>query len=571
MAEYQNLCLGCMRPLPVGMQVCPNCSRNNDEIQPSLYLPKRSVLCGKYLIGLVKETASDCVTYAAFDIVIKKPVFICEFLPENLAIRDEISDNVRPRAGYEAMYGACLQSFVSLWQTIQTLNEVPALPTVYEVFGLNSTVYAVCESFESITLDEYFTATESLLSWERVKKVFRPIVTALMQLNSRGIIHGRVSLSTILVGADGKLRLSGFSIPQAKSNVIELRSPCSAGYSPLELSDTRLTICKNTDVYSLAAVMYTAITGLQVQNAADRAVNDLMVIPSDVAQKLPQKVIETIVSALRVHPENRLRSMQEFYDALYRTEGQLGSLQPETNNDSLSVFQTEPETEETPEPKTRPEKDSGPVAMTIKVFLTLLIVLSMLFVTAYSTFLYKYIEVGLLDNALSAVSFLPMNSGAEGEKPEESESTTEDRTTAWKLQYVTVPNFRLLTYSEILQNAAFKRNFEISFEFEASDEVEKNSVISQSVEPGESVEQGSQIIVTISSGKPKIVLKDVMGMNYDEAYRLLTADGFNVEKVVRKNPGIMKPDTVCNMSLVAGIEFEKGTSVTLTVWGEIGG
>lgn len=569
MAEYQNLCLGCMHPLPVGTQVCPNCSRNNNEVQPSPYLPKRSILCEKYLIGLVKETATDCVTYAAFDISRQCPVFVCEFLPENLAVRNDGTHELRPRVGYEAMFGACFQSFVSLWQTLHTLNGIPALPNVIEVFGLNSTVYAVYDSFESITLDEYFTATEKQLDWERAKKVFSPIIVALIQLNSRGIVHGRVSPSTILVGADGRLRLSGFSIPQAKSNVIELRSDCAPGYSPLELSDRRLSICANTDVYSIMAVMYTALTGSKVQPAAERAVSDLMVIPSEIAQKLPKDAIELIVSALQVHPENRLSSMQALYDSLYR----------ESSEHSAAVLPVMPvkgdaETSEAMTKKSAPrelnaenKKESGAVALTFKVFITLIIVLSMAFVTAYSTFLYKYIDVGFLDDALAAVSFLPMNGERRNEK--QAETTATAQTTNTDAIYVTVPNFKILTYREIFDNTAFKRNFDIEYKFETSETVEKNSVIAQSVSPGESVEQGTKIVVTVSSGKPKVVLKDVIGKEYDEAYNILTEDGFVVEKVVRKNTGAMKVGTVCNMSLVAGLEFEKGTTVTLTVWGEI--
>ena len=60
-----------------------------------------------------------------------------------------------------------------------------------------------------------------------------------------------------------------------------------------------------------------------------------------------------------------------------------------------------------------------------------------------------------------------------------------------------------------------------------------------------------------------------MGMEYEDAAELLTKDGFNVQKVVKKNNGTRVSGTVCTMSLVAGLEFEKGTTVTLTVWGDI--
>ena len=80
--------------------------------------------------------------------------------------------------------------------------------------------------------------------------------------------------------------------------------------------------------------------------------------------------------------------------------------------------------------------------------------------------------------------------------------------------------------------------------------------------------KGTKITVVVSSGKPYVVLKDVMGMKYEDAYDLLSKDGFSVQKVTKKNNGTREPGTVCNMSLVAGLEFEKGTTITLTVWGE---
>ena len=60
-----------------------------------------------------------------------------------------------------------------------------------------------------------------------------------------------------------------------------------------------------------------------------------------------------------------------------------------------------------------------------------------------------------------------------------------------------------------------------------------------------------------------------MGMKYEDAADVLTKDGFVVQKVIKKNNGTRVPGTVCTMSLVAGLEFEKGTTVTLTVWGEV--
>ena len=82
--------------------------------------------------------------------------------------------------------------------------------------------------------------------------------------------------------------------------------------------------------------------------------------------------------------------------------------------------------------------------------------------------------------------------------------------------------------------------------------------------------KGTTVKIVVSSGKPTVVLDDVMGMQYVDAYELLTQKGFVVSKVMTRNDGTHTVGEVCLMSQVAGLTFEKGTEVTLTVWDSSG-
>ncbi len=563
-----------MHELPLGAEVCPNCSKSTREPQHAPLLAKRFVLDERYLIGLCLSSSPDSVVYSGLDLKSGRRVSICEFLPKNLIVRGEGESRVRIRVGYDPMYTACIQSFATLWKTLGSLNGMTALPRIKEVFSANSTAYAVFETVECISLEEYFKSSEKKLDWPRIKTVFKPVLEALKALGSRGIVHAAVSPSTVLVGADGKLHLSGPSISQTKSDVIELRAPSAVGYSPLELSDRRLRIGTYTDVYSVMAVMYTVLTGLKPQNAADRAVNDMMVIPYEIAKDLDKKTIETILSALQVYPEARIKTVDELYSLLYQSPVQSGILPVQNLPKPQPVPPKEadkPKAEEKPE-ETKPaaaetHEESGS-ALTFKIVVAALLIAAMVFVTAYSTLLYRYFDVPFLDKALSAMTFLPMNGETKEHttKPKTTKSESSSSTKAAK--NVVVANFTQLTYRDILSNETFNKNFKIEFTFEPSNEVEKNSIISQSIPAGESVPQGTQITIVVSSGKPYVVLRDVMGMKYEDAYDLLTKDGFKVQKVLIKNNGTRVAGTVYTMSLVAGLEFEKGTTVTLSVWDE---
>lgn len=565
--DLQRLCLGCMQEMPYGAQVCPSCSRNVNEPQHSPLLAKKTVVAGRYLVGLCVSSSTDSVVYSAFDMKNERRVFLCEFLPKNLVIRGEGETTVRVRIGYDAMYASCFQSFVELWKTLMELNGTPALPVVKEILSANSTAYAVYESVDCITFEEYLSSNEKKLDWKRIKFVFKPVLAALVGLSERGIVHAAVSPQTILVGADGKLHLSGFSIPQTKSDVIELRSVFAFGYSPLELSDRRLNVGGFTDVYSVMAVMYTALTGARPQNAADRAVNDMMVIPHEYAQSLPKSELETMMLALKVYPEARLRSVSQLYARLYSAPEEEKTAEKSQPQSSPSGTD-KPANRESPTKKPTEVKPESVSSIAFKVIFTVVVVAAMVFVTAYSTALYKYFSVPFLDDALSAMSFLPMNAETTERK---EESTTEEKTTADTAPSVPsdpviVGDFTGRNYRDIVNNETFKNNFEFEYTFEPSSTVEKNFIISQSVSTGKTVQKGTKIELVVSSGKPYVVLKDVAGMQYAEAYDLLTKDGFEVQKVLLENNGKRESGTVYTMSLVAGLEFEEGTTVTLSVW-----
>jgi beta-lactam-binding protein with PASTA domain len=129
-----------------------------------------------------------------------------------------------------------------------------------------------------------------------------------------------------------------------------------------------------------------------------------------------------------------------------------------------------------------------------------------------------------------------------------------------------VPDFKVHTYDSVKTNEVFNRNFTIKYKFQASKDFDKNSIISQSLTPGESVLSGSQITLVISEGIAQIELVDVIGMPYQAAKEKLEQAGFTVKQDLRKNDGSQSEGEVFLMSKVAGLEFDEGTEIVLSVW-----
>jgi serine/threonine-protein kinase len=174
-----------------------------------------------------------------------------------------------------------------------------------------------------------------------------------------------------------------------------------------------------------------------------------------------------------------------------------------------------------------------------------------------------------MNNVFSSFSFLPINKGTEDVGANVDDVTTTKSPVEYERSYVTVPDFKVHTYDSVKTNEVFNRNFTIKYKFQASKDYEKNEIISQSLTPGESVLSGSQITLVISEGVAQIELVDVIGMPYQAAKEKLEQAGFTVKQDLRKNDGKQTAGEVFLMSKVAGLEFDEGTEIVLTVWDKV--
>lgn len=78
------------------------------RLAPALpYLPIRSVVANRYLVGKVLEFNGDGVTYAGWDMTERIAVKVREFLPDAICSRENGETQVRVMQGCERAYTDC--------------------------------------------------------------------------------------------------------------------------------------------------------------------------------------------------------------------------------------------------------------------------------------------------------------------------------------------------------------------------------------------------------------------------------------------------------------------------------
>ena len=382
-----------------------------------------------------------------------------------------------------------------------------------------------------------------------------------------------------------------FSIPQCYSSVEELRVRPVPGFSPIELFGENASLSAASDVYSVMALLYYSITGLVPPTATKRAVKDTMVLPAAVASTLSSKVIDCFVKSLSVYPQNRISTIDEVISLLSTISTPRNAASPaapaapaaeeapahETNPEAEAEYEDEiqdkpyyeeDESEENTPAKKSKSSSGSLITLAVSTFLGVVVACTVLFTVLYATFLYKSIDVPVLDNLLGSFSFLPMNEEVTDVYTPNYDTSTTISPEPTEKSYVTVPDFTSHTRDSIKTNETFNERFVIIYTEDYSDEVPKDAIIAQSLEKGESVLSGTEITVVVSLGAKPIELPNVIGMQYSKAEKELKDRGFTVKKEVMENKGGHKENEVYLMDKVAGLEFEKGTEIVLSVWGK---
>ncbi|MFR9110239.1 MAG: PASTA domain-containing protein [Acutalibacteraceae bacterium] len=529
-----HLCMSCMREIGDENQ-CPYCGFHADSPQLAPYLPLRTVVAERYLAGKLLDYNGDGATYMGWDLEMNAPVTIREFLPDSIAERREDLTLV-PMAGCEITYRDCYQSFLELWRKLARMRGLSALILVFDIVEDHGTAYAISEYMEGVSLREYLLRSPSgYLSWEQARILFMPVLSTLGTLHSAGIIHRGISPTTLIVGKNGKMRITGFSIWQARTARGDLTAQLFPGYAAIEQYGFEGQQGPWTDIYAFSAVLYRTLIGSTPLEATSRVTNDRLMVPGKFAEQLPAYVINALMNGLQILPEDRTRTVDQLRAEL--------SAAPGTSTAAIAYAGKEDAPYQEPVPSGRKKSASGSKTALIAGLASIaacLVIFAVLSLTVWRE------DIGMF-----------FTGGA----------STQASSNAPEL--VKVPDFRGLNYNNIKSNTDYTNAFFFETEYQDSDTQGKDVVLSQNIAYGTEVPKGSTIKLVLSSGNEEITLPDFKGQNYATVKLKLEEMGFQCRAIVEKNDDSERAGKVAEMLTTPEKGYKKGTVIYVKVWGEV--
>jgi serine/threonine protein kinase len=269
-------------------------------------LSSGQVLQNRYRIMALLGQGGMGAVYRAWDNRLNVPVAIKEMIPQP-GLAPQMLDALRRQFHQEA--------------TILAQLSHPNLVRVSDFFEEGGNAYLVMEFVEGHSLADLI-ATYGPLPEAQVLDWAGQLLDALAYCHARGVIHRDIKPQNIIIRPDGRPVLVDFGLvklwdPRDPRTQTVIRAMGTPEYAPPEQYGVAGHTDPRSDLYSLGATLYHALTGQAPPSATDRIVNPAALQPPRrISPQVSPSTEAAILRALALQPEARFQSAAEMRAAL---------------------------------------------------------------------------------------------------------------------------------------------------------------------------------------------------------------------------------------------------------------
>jgi len=278
-------------------------------------LPGKQLQNGHYRISRFRNSGGFGITYIARD-ALNRDVVLKECYVESFCRRE--NSTVLPRSDTARQHlQRALACFGEEARILAMMNH-PNIVRIHQLFEENGTSYMALDYISGHDLVEIVDEKKSMLTPGQIVRMSERLISALSHIHDRGVIHCDVSPDNICVTPAGEPVLIDFGAARhVVDGVVQRHAGFTLvkdGYSPPELYQTNGVCAVQSDVYSLAASLYYAITGRAPIDGetrlraviADRP--DPLITLAGAVPGYPPGFLATIDKAMSVEPDERFAS-----------------------------------------------------------------------------------------------------------------------------------------------------------------------------------------------------------------------------------------------------------------------
>jgi len=270
----------------------------------------------EYRVDSVLGHGGFGITYLAKDTNLEQWVAIKEYLPNDLAVREGLSTVYAKSTSDETAFDWGLQRFIIEARTLAQFHHANIV-RVTRFFEANRTAYMVMEYIEGDSLSARIK--RQTLNEKELFDFILPLLDGLEKVHAAGFLHRDIKPANIILRPNGSPVLLDFGAARLAigQRTTDLTSIVTPGYAPFEQYDSKSAQGPWTDIYSLGAVMYCAMTGKAPPDVIGRYKHDKMPRAEEIgAGKYRLQLLRAVDWALALDDEARPRTIEEWRVAL---------------------------------------------------------------------------------------------------------------------------------------------------------------------------------------------------------------------------------------------------------------
>lgn len=530
-----SLCMGCMQEIG-NNRICPECGFDNSEKQSAPFLPYKTVLANRYIIGKNIDVNGESTRYISFDKQTGDVVIICEFLPMGLFNRNEGSAEVKINYENRLVYNKLKDDFINYYRTLCDLRDLSALMKVHGIFEENNTVYVIEENEDLIPFEEYVERSSGSLEWDIARPLFMPVISALEALHKRGIGHYAIAPKNIFITASGKIKISGFATENERKRGTVLKSQLYSGAAAPEQYEDNFPLDDITDIYGFCSTLFYALTGHLPKSAPERKKDSRLLMSTTTVKRLPPHVVSALANGLQIERENRITDFDELRSQLSVAHTAKAIQEEISRTASMNLAKGD-----------KSQKGRNGMSHTSIVIISAAITVLVLGIAGV---------FWLMQNPLAGIFG--------GNTSDTSPST---QSTEWT--GATIPNYVGMKYEDAVKQAEGDAKITLyrNYTDEYSDQYKEGIVMTQNPPAGSKVTQddGILISITVSKGSQMRELPKVEGSKLDEAASDIAAQGLLATAEYQYSNTVAEDRVIGYKNHEVGDTVEYGTNVTIIV------
>ena len=299
-------CGFCGSEYDTGLVSCPFCG-GNSQIPDRALTSGTGLDGGKFTIVRVLGRGGFGITYEGYDETLHRTVAIKELFPEGAVRQGDLVavPSIRQSAFQEERA-----------QVVDEARRVASLKSsnimeIYATFEENDTVYIVMEFLSGHSLEHEINQSGSLKT-DDVQAIALALCDALQAVHGQHMLHRDIKPANIMLTDEGRTVLIDFGA--AREFVLHRTSQhtrlLTADYAAPEQYATEARFGPYTDIFSLGATLFHALSGYPPTNAIERSLNNetMVVLPDECQGPLGM----AIQSCLHLRVDDRPHNIDAF-------------------------------------------------------------------------------------------------------------------------------------------------------------------------------------------------------------------------------------------------------------------